>query len=168
MTEAEWLAATDPEPMLRRPAVFGATLRERGTPMVGERQCTRCGKALVVHGSFATRGRFGFRPEELRLFSLSLKFPEVSLTTKSAACAACGLVWAELDPAVLRQKLHDLGNGDVKRRLGLLDGEYCNPAQPLLRASRTGRRQFSPETRAHRTVARSKTPAAPTPNCSAI
>jgi hypothetical protein len=91
--------------------------------MAGDEQCPRCGKALVVHGSFSTRGRFGFRPEELKLFSLSLQFPEVSLTVKPAACAACGLVWAELDPAILRQKLHDLGNEDVKQRLGLLDGE---------------------------------------------
>ena len=35
---------------------------------------------------------------------------------------ACGLVWAELDAAALRQKLHDLGNEDVRRRLGLLEG----------------------------------------------
>jgi hypothetical protein len=91
--------------------------------MAVDEQCPRCGKALVVHGSFSTRGRFGFRPKELRLFSLSLQFPEVSLTAKPAACAACGLVWAELDPATLRRKLHDLGNEDVKRRLGLLDGE---------------------------------------------
>ncbi len=68
-------------------------------------------------------GRFGFRPEELRLFSLSLQFPEVSLTTAPAACAACGLVWAELDPSRLRQKLHDLGNEEVRRRLGMLDEE---------------------------------------------
>jgi hypothetical protein len=33
------------------------------------------------------------------------------------------LVWTELDPATLRQKLHDLGNEDVRRRLGLLDDE---------------------------------------------
>jgi hypothetical protein len=30
---------------------------------------------------------------------------------------------AELDAATLRQKLHDLGNEDVRRRLGLLEGE---------------------------------------------
>jgi hypothetical protein len=92
--------------------------------MADSEKCPRCGQALVVHGSFPGRGlRFGFRPEELRLFSLSLQFPEVSLTAKPAACAACGLVWAELDPAILRQKLHDLGDENVKRRLGLLDGE---------------------------------------------
>ena len=46
--------------------------------MADGEQCPRCGKALVVHGSFPSRGiRFGFRPEELRLFSLSLQFPEV-------------------------------------------------------------------------------------------
>ena len=88
----------------------------------GER-CPRCGKEFVIHGSFQTRGRFGFRPEELRLFSLSLQFPEVSPTTKPAACAACGLIWAQLDPLQLRQKLDDLGNEDVRRRLGLLDAE---------------------------------------------
>lgn len=89
----------------------------------GER-CPRCGKELVVHGSFSGRGlRFGFRPEELRLFSLSLQFPEVSVPRGAAACAACGLVWTELDAATLRQKLHDLGNEDVRRRLGLLEGE---------------------------------------------
>lgn len=84
----------------------------------GER-CPRCGGELVIHGSFQTRGRFGFRPEELRLFSLSLQFAEVPLTAAPAACASCGLLWAELDPSRLRQKLDDLGNDDVRRRLGL-------------------------------------------------
>ena len=89
--------------------------------MADDEQCPRCGKALIVHGSFSTKGRFGFRPEELRLFSLSLQFPEVPLAGRPAACASCGLVWADLDPAKLRQKLHDLGNEDVRRRLALLD-----------------------------------------------
>jgi hypothetical protein len=92
--------------------------------MVDGEQCPRCGKGLVVHGSFSTRGvRFGFRPEELRLFSLSLQFPEVPVPGTAAACAACGLVWSELDAAALRQKLHDLGNEAVRRRLGLLEGD---------------------------------------------
>jgi hypothetical protein len=91
--------------------------------MADGEQCPRCGQPLVVHGSFSTRGvRFGFRPEELRLFSLSLQFPEVPVPAAAAACAACGMVWAELDAAALRQKLHDLGNEDVRRRLGLLAG----------------------------------------------
>ena len=65
-------------------------------------QCPRCGKALVVHGSFSTRGlRFGFRPEALRLFSLSLQFPEVPVPLAADACASCGLVWSELDAAPL-------------------------------------------------------------------
>jgi predicted RNA-binding Zn-ribbon protein involved in translation (DUF1610 family) len=90
--------------------------------MSGEK-CPRCGEELVVHGSFSTRAvRFGFRPEELRLFSLSLQFPEVPVAAKAAACASCGLVWSELDPATLRQKLHDLGNAHVRQRLGLLEG----------------------------------------------
>ena len=88
-------------------------------------KCPRCGQALVLHGSFPIRGirRFGFRPEELRLFSLSLQFPEVPLSNAPAACASCGLVWAEIDAAILRQKLADLGNEDVRQRLGLLEGE---------------------------------------------
>jgi hypothetical protein len=92
--------------------------------MADGEQCPRCGKTLVVHGSFSQRKvRFGFRPKELRLFSLSLQFPEVSVPGEAAACAACGLVWTELDVAALRQKLHDLGNEDVRRRLGLLEGD---------------------------------------------
>jgi hypothetical protein len=92
--------------------------------MADGEQCPRCGKELVVHGSYSTRGvRFGFRPKELRLFSLSLQFPEVPVPAAAAACAACGLVWAELDAATLRQKLHDLCNEDVRRRLGLLEDE---------------------------------------------
>ena len=92
--------------------------------MTDGEQCPRCGKALVVHGSFPTRGvRFGFRPEELRLFSLSFQFPEVPVSSAAVACASCGLVWAELDAAAHRQKLHDLGNEDVRRRLGLLESE---------------------------------------------
>jgi hypothetical protein len=47
----------------------------------------------------------------------------VPVPAAATACAACGLVWAELDAATLRQKLHDLGNEDVRRRLGLLQGE---------------------------------------------
>ncbi len=91
--------------------------------MADGQQCPRRGQALVVHGSFSTRGvRFGFRPEELRLFSLSFQFPEVPTQSAAAACAACGLVWTELDAAALRQKLRDLGNEDVRRRLGLLEG----------------------------------------------
>ena len=91
--------------------------------MADGEQCPRCGKALVVHGSYSTRGvRFGFRPEELRLFSLSLQFPEVPVAAKSAACASCGLVWSELDAAALRRKLHDLGNAEVRQRLGLVEG----------------------------------------------
>ena len=92
--------------------------------MADDGQCPRCGQALVVQGSFSTRGvRFGFRPEELRLFALSLQFPEVPVPGAAAACASCGLVWAEPDAATLRQKLHDLGNEDVRRRLCLLDGD---------------------------------------------
>ena len=80
-------------------------------------KCPRCGKALVVHGSILKRS--GFRPEGLKLFSLSFQFPEVPLPRDAAACAACGLVWSELDAATLRQKLHDLGNEEVKRHLGI-------------------------------------------------
>jgi hypothetical protein len=91
--------------------------------MAAGEKCPRCGKELVVHGSFSTRAvRFGFRPEELRLFSLSLQFPEVPVSAKAAACASCGLVWTDLDAASLRQKLHDLGNEDVRQRLGLTEG----------------------------------------------
>ena len=90
--------------------------------MADGEQCPRCGKGVVVHGSFTTRGvRFGFRPEELRLFSLRLEFPEVAVPAAAVACSSCGLVWAELDAAALRQKLHDLGNEDVRRRLGLAE-----------------------------------------------
>ena len=48
--------------------------------------------------------------------------PEVPVPSAATACAACGLVWAELDASTLRQKLHDLGNEDVRRRLSLLEG----------------------------------------------
>jgi hypothetical protein len=92
--------------------------------MADGEQCPRCGKALVVHGSFPTRKvRFGFRPGELQLFSLSLQFPEVPVSSAAVACASCGLVWAEMDAATLRQKLHDLGNEDVRRRPSLTEGE---------------------------------------------
>ena len=92
--------------------------------MADDERCPRCGKELVVHGSFSTRGiRFGFRPEELRLFSLSFQFPEVPVPGAAAACAACGLVWSELDAETLRQKLDDLGNEHMRRRLGLLEDE---------------------------------------------
>jgi hypothetical protein len=92
--------------------------------MATDETCPRCGTALVVHGTFTTRAvRFGFRPEELRLFSLSLQFPEVPVPASAAACSTCGLVWTELDPATLRQKLHDLGNDDVRKRLALPQGD---------------------------------------------
>ena len=101
--------------------------------MTEDEQCPRCGQApdvrdprssqtLVVHGALSTQGaRFVFRPEELRLFSLSFQFPGVPVAATAAACVSCGLVWAELDAATLRQKLHDLGNEDVRHRLSLLE-----------------------------------------------
>jgi predicted RNA-binding Zn-ribbon protein involved in translation (DUF1610 family) len=88
--------------------------------MTEDHRCPRCGKDLLVHGSLSLRG--GFRPEELRFFSLSFQLPAVHVRSASAACTSCGLVWSELDAAALRQKLHDLGNEDVKQRLGLADG----------------------------------------------
>ena len=92
--------------------------------MADVEHCPRCHKGIVLHGSFFGRGvRFGFRPEELRLFSLSLQFPEAPIASSAAACASCGLVWGELDPATLRQKLHELGNEDVRKRLGQLEIE---------------------------------------------
>jgi hypothetical protein len=92
--------------------------------MADVEDCPRCRKGLVVHGSFSARGvPFGFRPEELRLFSLSFQFPWTPISSSAAACASCGLVWTELDPATLRQKLHDLGNEDVRQRLGQLELE---------------------------------------------
>ena len=95
--------------------------------MADSEQCPRCGKGVVVHGSLpGTRGiarQLGFRPEELRFFSLSFQFPEVPVSAAVAACAACGLVWTELDAGVLRQKLRDLGNADVQHRLGQIEGE---------------------------------------------
>ena len=87
--------------------------------MTESEQCPRCGKALVVHGSMFRAG--GFRPEELRLFSLSFQLPEVPVRSGYAACAGCGLVWGELDIDTLRQKLHDLGNDAVRERLGLAE-----------------------------------------------
>ena len=84
-------------------------------------RCPRCSSPHVVHGALHLRG--GFRPQELRLFSLSFQVPVVPVSSAAAACAACGLVWSQLDAAVLRQKLHDLGNEEVRRRLGLLEGE---------------------------------------------
>ncbi len=90
--------------------------------MAAGEHCPRCGKGIVVHGSFPTRGA-RFRPEELRLFSLSFQIPEVSVSGSATACASCGLVWAELDAAKLRQKLHDLGNEDVRCRLGKFEDE---------------------------------------------
>jgi hypothetical protein len=95
--------------------------------MEDSEQCPRCGKGLVVHGSLpGNRGlvrQFGFRPEEVKLFALSLQFPEVPVSAAAVACALCGLVWTELDAEALRHKLRDLGNEDVRRRLGLLEGE---------------------------------------------
>jgi hypothetical protein len=83
-------------------------------------RCPRCNSPHVVHGAIHLRG--GFRPQEVRLFSLSFQVPEVRVSSAAVACVACGLVRGQLDAAVLRQKLHDLGNEEVKRRLGLGDG----------------------------------------------
>jgi hypothetical protein len=89
--------------------------------MVNLEKCPRCGKQLVVNGSIFRRS--GFRPEGLKFFSLSFQLPEVPVPNQAAACAACGLVWSELDAATLRQKLHDLGNDEVKQHLGIDDAE---------------------------------------------
>jgi hypothetical protein len=64
-------------------------------------KCPRCGEALVVHGSIFNAG---FRPKGLKFFSLSFQLPEVPVPSEAAACAACGLVWSELNPATLQKK----------------------------------------------------------------
>jgi hypothetical protein len=89
--------------------------------MVDSEKCPRCGKKLVVNGSIFKRN--GFRPEGLKFFSLTFQWPEVPVPNQHAACAACGLVWSELDPAALRQKLRDLGNEEVKQHLGIDDAK---------------------------------------------
>ena len=95
--------------------------------MAEAEKCPRCGKGLVVHGSCSRRS--GFRPEELKLFSLSFQFPEVPVSSQAAACVACGLVWSQLDAETLRQKLRDLGNEEVKRHLGLEAADW-SPVDP--------------------------------------
>ena len=84
---------------------------------MNEEKCPRCSKALVVHGTVGVRG--GFRPKELKLFTLSFQLPHVSVPTGFAACADCGFLWGQIDAASLRQKLHDLGNDEIKKHLGL-------------------------------------------------
>jgi hypothetical protein len=79
-------------------------------------KCPRCGEALVVHGSIFNAG---FRPKGLKFFSLSFQLPEVPVPSEATACAACGLVWSELNPATLQKKIHHLGNEEVKRHLGM-------------------------------------------------
>jgi hypothetical protein len=91
--------------------------------MAEAERCPRCGKSLVVHGTILRRVGGGFRPEGLRLFSLSFQIPEVPFSGDAAACAACGMVWSELDAAALRRKLRDLGNEEVKRHLAIEDDE---------------------------------------------
>ena len=81
--------------------------------------CPRCGQSVVVRGSLPKWG--GFRPEGLKLFSLSLQMPEVTVPNESTACLECGLVWSQLDADALRQKLRDLGTDETKQRLGLAD-----------------------------------------------
>jgi hypothetical protein len=88
--------------------------------MMEMQKCPRCGSALVVQGSISMRS--WFRPQGLKFFSLSFQFPEVKIPSEAAACAGCGLVWAELDAGVLRQKLHDLGSEEIKRHLGIQNG----------------------------------------------
>ena len=79
-------------------------------------KCPRCGEALVVYGSIFNSG---FRPKGLKFFSLSFQLPEVPVPSEATACAACGLVWSELNTATLQKKIHLLGNEAVKRHLGI-------------------------------------------------
>jgi hypothetical protein len=81
---------------------------------IGE-TCPRCSEALVVSGTITSQPKF--RPRGLKLFSLSLQFPEVPVAEKGFACASCGLVCSEIDAPALRQKLRDLGNRKVQRFL---------------------------------------------------
>jgi hypothetical protein len=108
------------ESQVRRSSAAGAWDYGGRRTVPAVRQGAGCARVVADPGGPV---RFGIRPEELRLFYLNLQFPEVPVSSAVVACASCGLVWAELDAATLPQKLHDLGNEDVRRRLSLTEGE---------------------------------------------
>ena len=81
-------------------------------------QCPRCGKALVVHGSFSTRGLKVWVPTG----GATALFPEPPVPRSAGSARSrrmrimrFGLVRAGCRTA--KQKLRDLGNEDVRQRL---------------------------------------------------
>ena len=82
--------------------------------------CPRCQSAYVTKGKFlGERGKaYAFLPSGLRFWTFggkSAALPSNGLTGPNAfGCAACGLVWSEVDAARIRAALRDAGTAETR------------------------------------------------------
>ena len=97
-------------------------------PTSTEASCPRCQSPYVTEGKFmGERGRaYSFQPSGLRFWSFRAKaapLPNRGLTAPNAlGCAACGLVWSEVDPQRIRTALARAGTDETRARFaGILD-----------------------------------------------
>jgi hypothetical protein len=85
------------------------------------RACARCGGSHVIRGICPDGRRqpcYGFLPNDVKpgfwdWNPLTVRQVESGLT----ACLACGLVWFEVDPVVLRDLIAAKGTAEAKRAL---------------------------------------------------
>jgi hypothetical protein len=84
-------------------------------------KCPRCEDHRIVHGVIYHGFHQGFRPDDIKWLAVSFQKSDVKVSNGYTACTACGLLWGEIDPDKLKQKLRDLGNDEIKKHLGLVD-----------------------------------------------
>jgi hypothetical protein len=100
---------------LEQPNDFAEQLQQSHTPFRLMNACPRCNSPYVTEGKFlGERGRaYAFLPSGLRFWILTAKsapLPRRGLLKPNAyGCAACGLVWSEVDPARIRAALRNAG-----------------------------------------------------------
>jgi hypothetical protein len=80
--------------------------------------CPFCGSADLVHGSLLTGGDYpNFYLTEMKNKFWRLFWPRLPFAKEAQACAKCGMVWAQMDPAQLRKNVQAYGTEELKQRL---------------------------------------------------
>jgi hypothetical protein len=86
--------------------------------MSEQARCPACGATDVTPGRFVGAGALSFLPAGLRFWTLRAHALPATEGGAPHACAACGLVWARVDPARLRRMLQDAGTDETRARFG--------------------------------------------------
>ena len=82
-------------------------------------ECPFCGSNRLISGKMFGPQGFGFKPAELKFFTLSLSLYSLRVEQQSYVCLDCGLVLGETDPVRAQECVRKLGTDQLKERMNL-------------------------------------------------